>query len=294
MTKPIPFPSRLLPARFRSSAKTVPLVRLHGAIGINSPVRQGLSMVTVNPVLEKAFSVKGIPAVAISINSPGGSPVQSKLIHDRIRQLAAKHEVEVYTFCEDVAASGGYMLAIAGDEIYADRSSIIGSIGVVAAGFGFVEAIKKLGVERRVHTAGKNKAILDAFQPEKKQDVERLKKLQLEIHQGFIDLVQQRRGAKLPDQEGDLFTGAFWAAPGAHELGLIDGLGNLHEVLEKKFGDKVKIKLVSKPSGMSLRRLFGAGDTKEQAGINVNLNPDLAEDLVQSLEIRALWQRFGL
>lgn len=251
-------------------------------------------MAVVNPVLEKAFSIKGIPAVAISINSPGGSPVQSKLIHDRIRQLAAKHEVEVLTFCEDVAASGGYMLAIAGDEIYADQSSIIGSIGVVAAGFGFVEAIKKLGVERRVHTAGKNKAILDAFQPEKKQDVERLKTLQLEIHQGFIDLVKQRRGAKLPDQEGDLFTGAFWTAPSAKELGLIDGLGNLHDVLEQKFGDKVKIKLVSKPAGMSLRRLFGARHPVDQPAINVNLNPNLAQDLVQSLEIRALWQRFGL
>lgn len=251
-------------------------------------------MAAVNPVLEKAFSIKNIPAVAISINSPGGSPVQSKLIHDRIRQLAVKHEVEVLTFCEDVAASGGYMLAIAGDEIFADHSSIIGSIGVVAAGFGFVEAIKKLGVERRVHTAGKNKAILDAFQPEKKQDVERLKKLQLEIHQGFIDLVKRRRGTKLPDSEGDLFTGAFWTAPGAKELGLIDGLGNLHEVLEEKFGDKVKIKLVSKPAGMSLRRLFGARHPVDPSAINVNLNPDLAQDLVQSLEIRALWQRFGL
>ncbi|MGI9465386.1 MAG: S49 family peptidase [Aestuariivirgaceae bacterium] len=294
MTKSRSFLSRILPARFRSTAKIVPLLRLNGAIGMGSPVRPGLSLATINPLLEKAFATKNAAAVAISINSPGGSPVQSTLIHDRIRRLAEKHEVEVYTFCEDVAASGGYMLAISGDEIYADSSSIIGSIGVVAAGFGFVDAIKKLGIERRVHTAGKNKAILDAFQPEKKQDIDRLKELQLDIHQGFIELVKRRRNGKLPQTEGDLFTGAFWTAPKARELGLIDALGSVHSVLEEKFGEKVKIRLISKPGGFSLRRFLAPAQADLTRGLDVNLTAGLADDLVRAVEIRALWQRFGL
>ena len=182
------FLSRFLPARFNKSIKVVPMVRLNGVIASGGTgFKQTLSLASCEKSLEKAFAIKGIAAVAIAVNSPGGSPVQAALIHNRIRQLAEEKDVPVLTFCEDVAASGGYMLAIAGDEVIAQRFSIVGSIGVISAGFGFVEAIEKLGIERRVHTAGKNKSILDPFQPEKKQDIARLKQIQLDIHEGFVD-----------------------------------------------------------------------------------------------------------
>jgi signal peptide peptidase SppA len=286
--------SRLLPARFNKSVKVVPLVRLSGVINAAPSLRPGLSLASADKMLERAFSMKGIAAVAIAVNSPGGSPAQSALIHNRIRQLAAENEVPVYAFCEDVAASGGYMLAIAGDEIYGQRFSIIGSIGVVSAGFGFVDAISKLGIERRVYTAGKNKSVLDPFQPEKKQDVERLKKIQLDIHQGFIDMVKARRQAKLPTEEGEIFTGAFWAAPAAKEMGLIDGIGDMHTILREKFGDKVKIKPVPPSGGLSLRRLLSKSDAQFPASLDVNLSGDFAEEFITSLEKRGLWQRFGL
>ena len=286
--------SRLLPARFNKALKLVPVVRLSGVINAAPSLRPGLSLSSVDKMLTRAFSMKSISAVAIVVNSPGGSPAQSALIHNRIRQLAAEHGVPVLAFCEDVAASGGYMLAIAGDEIYGQRFSIIGSIGVVSAGFGFVEAISKLGVERRVYTAGKNKSVLDPFQPEKKQDVDRLKKIQLDIHQGFIDLVKERRKSKLPDEEGEIFTGAFWSAPAAMELGLIDGIGDMHAVLRKKFGDKVKIKPVTPAGGLSLRRFLSKGDAQFPASFDVNLSGDFAEEFTTSLEKRGLWQRFGL
>src|SRR3954447_1612989 len=184
--------SRLIPRYFRADVPVVNVVRLHGAIGIGTPLRPALTLPAVAETLERAFSRKGIAAVALAINSPGGSAVQSSLIHDRIRALAEDNKVPVYSFCEDVAASGGYWLACAGDEIYADASSIVGSIGVVSAGFGFVEAIRKLGIERRVHTAGANKAILDPFRPERPEDVERLKSLQLDVHEEFKTLVRNR------------------------------------------------------------------------------------------------------
>ena len=193
--------SRLVPKKLRGDAVTIPVIRLSGAImPSNSLTRQNLSLATTATVIEKAFAVPDAPAVAIALNSPGGSPVQSRLIFRRIRDLAVEKDRKVFIFVEDVAASGGYMIAAAGDEIIADPSSIVGSIGVVSAGFGFQELIKKIGVERRVHTAGQNKAILDPFQPEKKEDVERLKALQLEMHEMFINLVKERRGAKLSDR----------------------------------------------------------------------------------------------
>lgn len=277
MAKPSFF-ARLIPLRFRKSAPLVHLVRLHGAIGMGTPLRPAITAKDYDDVLEKAFSRKGIAAVALAINSPGGSPVQSALIHSRIRALAEKHKVPVLVFCEDVAASGGYWLACAGDEIYADDSSIVGSIGVIAAGFGFVEALNKLGVERRVHTSGDNKSILDPFQPEKKEDVDRLLSLQADIHQSFKALVRNRRGAKLNGDEAELFSGAFWTGRQALERGLIDGIGHIHAVLEAKFGDKVVIKAIAASQGWGLKRLgFGAG-----------------VDMIETMETRAMWSRFGL
>lgn len=277
MAKPSFF-ARLIPLRFRKSAPLVHLVRLHGAIGMGTPLRPAITAKDYDDVLEKAFSRKGIAAVALAINSPGGSPVQSALIHSRIRALAEKHKVPVLVFCEDVAASGGYWLACAGDEIYADDSSIVGSIGVIAAGFGFVEALNKLGVERRVHTSGDNKSILDPFQPEKKEDVDRLLSLQADIHQSFKALVRNRRGAKLNGDEAELFSGAFWTGRQALERGLIDGIGHIHAVLEAKFGDKVVIKAIAASQGWGLKRLgFGAG-----------------VDMIVTMETRAMWSRFGL
>jgi len=274
--------SRLVPRRFRADVPLVHVVRLHGAIGIGTPIRPALTLQSLAETLERAFSKKGIAAVALALNSPGGSAVQSSLIHDRIRSLADEHKVPVYAFCEDVAASGGYWLACAGDEIYADASSIIGSIGVIAAGFGFVEAIKKVGIERRVHTAGENKSILDPFQPEKPEDVERLKSLQLEIHDAFKTLVRYRRAGKLKGEEPDLFSGAFWSGRKALDLGLIDGIGHLRDIMRRKLGPKTELKVIAKPSGWGLRRLAFGSDA------------DLAAGLIDAAETRALWSRFGL
>ena len=276
--------------RFRRNRVVVPVVRLSGVIAVGSTLRPGLSLAAVNDVLERAFKQRS-KAVAVVINSPGGSPVQSALIHDRIRQLAKKHERRVIVFCEDVAASGGYWLALAGDEIHADQSSIIGSIGVVAAGFGFVETLNKLGVERRVYTAGQSKVILDPFQPEKKADVARLKELQASIHESFIRHVRDRRGDRLKGDDKEVFSGAFWTAEKARELGLIDGLGHLHQVLEDKFGAKVDIRPVRASSGWGLKRLLAP--RSEAPGIGLDA-AGLAEGLIAAAEARALWQRFGL
>jgi signal peptide peptidase SppA len=204
------------------------------------------------------------------------------LIYGRIRALAEKHKLPVYIFCEDVAASGGYWLACAGDEIYADPSSIVGSIGVIAASFGFVEAMDKLGIERRVHTSGENKSILDPFLPEKPEDVDRLKAIQSDVHEAFKALVRQRRSSKLKETDGELFSGAFWSGKKALDLGLIDGIGHLHDVLKQKYGEKVDIKVIEKPQGWGLRRLgFG-------------LDSDFTASAIEALETRAMWARFGL
>ncbi|KFB10794.1 Peptidase S49 [Nitratireductor basaltis] len=281
--------SRLLPKSMRSDATTIPVVRLQGAIMANSsPMRQNLSLAATAGVLQKAFSDKKAPAVAISINSPGGSPVQSRLIFKRIRDIAEEKKKHVHVFVEDVAASGGYMIALAGDEIIADPSSIVGSIGVVSAGFGFPELLKKIGVERRVHTAGQNKAVLDPFQPEKAEDVERLKALQLEIHEIFIDMVKQRRGAKLAEND-DLFTGLFWTGHRAKELGLIDGIGDMRGFLKERYGKKTKMKLISQSRGLFGRRLGLVSGPDMSA-----LGASLATGVMESAEEQALWQRFGL
>ncbi len=275
------FLSRWIPARFRKSHPLVHVVRLHGAIGVGSPLKPPLTAKDLDPLLERAFR-KGLAAVALQVNSPGGSPVQSALIYSRIRSLADEFKVPVFVFCEDVAASGGYWLACAGDEIYADESSVVGSIGVISAGFGFVEAISKLGIERRVHTSGENKSILDPFQPQKQEDVDRLLSLQADVHGAFKALVRARRGTKLRGQEAELFSGAFWAGQKALELGLIDGIGHMHDVLKKKFGDKLVLKNIPVSQGWGLKRLgFGAFAEFPAASMD-------------ALESRALWARFGL
>lgn len=284
--------TRFIPRRFRSTEIEIPVVRLHGTIMPGgSSLRPTLSLESAAAVLEKAFADKDSPAVAISINSPGGSPVQSRLIYRRIRDLADEKQKKVYVFAEDVAASGGYMIAVAGDEIIADPSSIIGSIGVVSSSFGFTGLLKKIGVERRVYTAGENKATLDPFQPEKPEDVERLKSLQLEIHQTFIDMVKARRGTKLTD-DPDLFTGLFWTGIKAKELGLIDGLGDMRSFLRKTYGDKVKLKLIEPK-----RSLLG----RKAPGIGIALGADsaaiaahLGDGLLSVAQEKALWGRYGL
>ena len=223
------FFKRMLPKRFRKESLVIPVVRLSGVISTGGgPLRQSLNLAGVSQALEKAFDMKTAPAVAIVVNSPGGSPVQSRMIYNRIRDLAVEKNKKVLVFVEDVAASGGYMIALAGDEIIADPTSIVGSIGVVSGGFGFPELLKKIGIERRVYTAGANKAILDPFQPEKEKDIEYLKSLQLEIHKVFIDMVLERRTGKLSADE-TVFSGLFWTGGRGLELGLIDGLGDMRQ-----------------------------------------------------------------
>ncbi len=242
-----------LPKSWTKSRPLVPVLRFSGPIGVNSPFKQGLTLSTVAASIDKAFSMRRAEAVAIQINSPGGAPVQSTLIFKRIRALAEEKDLKVYVFAEDVAASGGYMLALAGDEIYADDCSIVGSIGVISAGFGFPGLLEKVGVERRVYTAGNNKDTLDPFLPEKPGDVKRIKALQLDIHKAFIDMVKARRGDKLTKADKDLFTGEFWTGQGALERGLIDGLSDLRTKMREVFGEDVRFKLVA-PSTSWFRR----------------------------------------
>lgn len=282
---------RYLPKRFRKEGAVIPVVRMHGAIMTGgSQFRPALNLATIAPILNKAFSFKDAPAVAIIVNSPGGSPVQSRLIYQRIRDLAEEKGKKVYIFVEDVAASGGYMIALAGDQIYADETSIVGSIGVVSGGFGFPELLKKIGVERRVYTAGENKVILDPFKPEKEGDIEILKSLQLEIHQVFIDMVKARRGEKLGDNP-DIFSGLFWTGTRGLELGLIDGLGHMRDVLKREFGDKTRFELVSGARSMFGRRIPGVNVTAEMASAG---GMGAVEALAQTAEEKALWGRFGL
>ena len=274
----------LLPARWREAAPVVPVLRLSGVIGTVSPLRSGLSMVKTASAIERAFAVKRAKAVALVINSPGGSPVQSHLIMRRIRAFSIEKNVPVIAFVEDVAASGGYMIACAADEIIADPASILGSIGVISASFGFDKLIRKIGVERRVHTAGQSKAMLDPFQPEDADDVERLEALQRDIHDMFIALVKERRGERLRGDEDDIFSGAFWTAQRAIDLGLADGLGDLRSTLRARYGDKVKLKPVSIERGFLARRLAGAEASAT----------GLAEAAIAAIEQRSFWSRFGL
>lgn len=277
------------PARFRKDVTVIPVVRLHGTIMAGgNQFRQNLNIATVAPLLAKAFADKKAPAVAIMVNSPGGSPVQSRLIYKRIRDLADEKNKKVLIFVEDVAASGGYMIACAGDEIIADPSSVVGSIGVISAGFGFTGLIGKIGVERRVYTAGENKSVLDPFQPENPEDVARLKDLQLDIHQVFIDLVKDSRGTRLKE-DADLFTGRFWTGIRGKEMGLVDELGDLRSTLRARYGDKVKMRLVTGQRNLFGRRVAGAS-----ASIAADTLAGIGEAGLNALEDRALWARYGL
>ncbi len=281
----------LIPQRFRFDRPIVPVVRLTGVIGFSTPLRPGLSLAGVARTLERAFATRRAAAVAVSINSPGGSPVQSHLIFRRIRELAEEHKRQVITFVEDAGASGGYMIACAGDEIVADPYSIVGSIGVVGGSFGFDKLIAKIGVERRLYTSGEHKAMLDPFLPENPDDVERLKKLQRDIHEDFIALVKARRGAKLKGPENDLFSGEYWTGRKALELGLVDAIGDLRAVLRQRFGEKVATPLIAAERGLLGRRLLGVapGEAMQLGG-----KAGLADDLISALEARALWARYGL
>lgn len=284
----------------------VPVLRFSGPIGMATPLRPGLSSGTVAGAIRKAFTMSKTPAVAIAINSPGGSPVQSSLILKQIRQQAEEHDKKVYVFCEDVAASGGYYLAVAGDEIYADASSIVGSIGVISASFGFDKAIERLGIERRVYTAGQNKNALDMFRPEDPDDVARLKALQRDVHDVFIGVVKDRRAGKLTGPDTELFSGAFWSGSKALEYGLIDGISDMRSKMREVFGDKVRLVPVPLSRGGFLSRLrklpslAAPGSLRESAsfghgaGDASGIGLALAADLVSALEVRALWSRYGL
>ncbi len=261
--------------------KIVPHIRLSGVIGSVGRFKQGLDLTGQQEIIEKAFSVKKAKAVAISINSPGGSPVQSHLIYSYIKKLAKKNKKKVYVFAEDVAASGGYLIACAGDEIYANSSSIVGSIGVIYSSFGLQDLIKKAGIQRRIYTAGKNKSTLDPFVEEKKEDIERLKKIQLDLHSDFIKVVEESRSTKLKKTtDNDLFTGEFWAGSKAKELGLVDGLGNADEILKEKFGEDVVIKKFEKSKSWLSKKLSSSNESQ-------------IDNLLNILEEKSIWQRYG-
>ena len=274
-----------IPDRFRRDLAIVPVVRLTGVIGFSTPLKPGLTLANVARSLERAFKIKRAKAVALVVNSPGGSPVQSHLIFQRIRQLADEHKVPVLSFVEDAGASGGYMIACAGDEIVCDPSSVVGSIGVVGATFGLEKAIEKLGIERRVYTSGDRKVMLDPFLPENPEDVKRLKAIQHDIHESFIALVKARRGARLRGPESALFSGEYWAGGKAQELGLVDRLGEVRSLLRERYGEDVKMPLIEE-KGWFGRRVPGVG---QWAGPSFN-----TADVLSAIEARAIWARYGL
>ena len=265
---------------FFKKKKIVSHIKLSGVIGNVGKFKQGIDYSGQEEIIKKAFSIKKAQAVAITINSPGGSPVQSHLIYKLIREQAKKHKKKVIVFAEDVAASGGYLIACSGDEIYANPSSIVGSIGVIYSSFGFKDLIQKIGVQRRVYTAGKNKSTLDPFLEEKEEDINRLKSIQLELHQEFINVVEDSRGAKLKKESGvELFSGEFWSGKKAKEFGLIDGLGNADQILKEKFGEEVEIKKFEKSKGWLAKKLSSSEYQTEK--------------LINILEERSIWQRYG-
>ena len=285
---PFRLPDRLrflLPRRFRKAAPRVAVVRLSGVIGAVSPIRPGLSIASVAPSLERAFAMPGLSAVALIVNSPGGSPVQSHLIFKRIRALAEEKGLKVFAFVEDAAASGGYMIACAADEIVADPASIVGSIGVVSAGFGFDRLIERIGIERRVHTQGQAKAMLDPFRPENPDDVARLKELQADVQDLFTTLVRARRPGL--DAEKNLFTGAVWTGRQAVALGLADTVGDLRGTLRERYGEKVELHVVPETRGSLLARLLRRSPPGQTAA-------SLSEGALAAVEERAAWARLGL
>jgi signal peptide peptidase SppA len=277
----------LVPPPFRAKRPLVAVVRMTGVIGTGLPFRPGLSLHAVAPVLERAFGLSRLDAVALVVNSPGGSAVQSHLIFRRIRDLAEEKGVPVFVFVEDMAASGGYMIACAGDEIFADPSSLVGSIGVIYAAFGLDRLLERFGVERRVHTQGERKAMLDPFRPENHLDVARLEEIQARVHQMFTQLVRERRGAQLRSGPDELFSGAIWSGHEGVDLGLVDAIGDLRGVMRQRFGDKVRLKAVSSPPASLLSRLFRRREPSVGALFN-------ADEAIAALEDRLAWARWGL
>ena len=266
--------------RFFSKDINIPTLRLTGVIGQAGIARSGLTIAGIEKLVDKLFSDKKAPAVALIINSPGGSPTQSSLIAEKIINLAKEKNKKVYAFVEDVAASGGYWLACAADEIYLDLNSIVGSIGVISPGFGFVDLIKKIGVERRVYTSGKSKSFLDPFKEEKKEDIDRLKSIQEQIHENFIEYVKSRRGSKLlSSAEDEIFSGLFWVGKKGVDLGLADGIGSINQIIREKYGNKAKIKIIDQKKSFLQKRL--------SSSINNN-------DILNRLEEMVMWSKYGL
>ena len=266
--------------RFFSKDINIPTLRLTGVIGQAGIARSGLTIAGIEKLVDKLFSDKKAPAVALIINSPGGSPTQSSLIAEKIINLGKEKNKTVYAFVEDVAASGGYWLACAADEIYLDLNSIVGSIGVISPGFGFVDLIKKIGVERRVYTSGKSKSFLDPFKEEKKEDIDRLQSIQEQIHENFIEYVKSRRGSKLlSSEENEIFSGLFWVGKKGVDLGLADGIGSINQIIREKYGNKAKIKIIDQKKSFLQKRL--------SSSINNN-------DIINRLEEMVMWSRYGL
>lgn len=276
----------IIQSKFFAKKSTVALINLHGVVGRVSSLKSGMCISVLNELIEKAFKLPKLKAIALSINSPGGSPVQSELIASRIIFLSKKHNIPVLSFVEDVAASGGYWLACAGSEIYASKSSIIGSIGVISSSFGFAEAINKLGIERRIYTQGSNKSILDPFTPAKKSDIDIIKKLQKQIHDHFISYVKSRRAGKLTQNDDILFSGEFWSGDFANDFGLIDGIGNMYEILYDRFGEDITIECIT-PKQSWLKKKFNIQQ-------NNNLSEEIAYHLVDAIDNKLYLKQYEL
>jgi len=267
-----------------NKSNEMPVIKLTGVIGQAGMLKSGLTLSSVGKLIEKAFSNKKCPAVSLLINSPGGSPTQSSLIAKKIKSLAKKNNTKVYAFVEDVAASGGYWLACAADEIYVDENSILGSIGVISPGFGFVQMLKKLGIERRVYTSGKDKSFLDPFQDAKKDDIKRLKDIQDKIHKNFINHVKKSRGNKIKSPDKNIYNGHFWIGDDAVKLGLADGIGDIESILKSKFGKQIKIKIIEQKKSFIQKKISSSIDLK-------NLN---FYDIIDAFEEKSYWSRFGM
>ncbi len=276
-----------LPLGFGGSKQTVAVFRLDGVIGKAGAMKSGLTLNSLNKMIEKMFNIDRLEAVCLSINSPGGSPVQSELIASRIRKLAKEKEVPVYSFVEDVAASGGYWLACAGDKIYVSRSSIVGSIGVISSSFGFKDAIEKLGIERRVYTQGKTKSVLDPFLDVKESDIKIIKKIQKEIHEHFVDTVKTCRAGRLTQSDDILFNGEFWTGQTAVDFGLADGVDEMYSFIQERYGDNVKIEHIEQKQSWFKKKLGMAQMSSDFAS-------ELAESVVDVAEQKLMHNRFDL
>ncbi len=274
---------KIFSKHFRSKP-TVAVINLHGVITTSKGLgRSGLCFESIKGTIDRAFALPKLSAIALSVNSPGGSPVQSELIYNYIRQLAREKNIQVYSFIEDVGASGGYWLACTGDEIYASSNSIVGSIGVISAGFGFVDAIRKLGIERRLYTQGKNKSILDPFTPEKESDVKIIHSIQRDIHNNFKSLVLTRREQSLKASEAVLFNGEFWSGTKALELGLIDRIGDMYTVIKEKYGKHCKIIRINSEKTWLKRTL----------GLEVSTE-NIVANLLTAIEEKVIFSKLGL